>query len=108
MANRRFVSEEGLSGTIDMLFQVPDVEKPLASVLRILDNGITVFSRKHGGSYILNNCIGPKIQRTEETGTFVMDVEYVEADVDAQGLDEAGQVSNCAYRQRLRSACEPW
>ena len=38
---------EGLGGINDMLFQVTDVGKPLASVLRILDKGNTVvFSRK--------------------------------------------------------------
>ena len=73
---KRFVSEgRGLSGINDMLFQVTDVGKPLASVTRILDKGNTVvFSRKLGGSYIMNNCTGRKIQLTEEKGTFVMDV----------------------------------
>ena len=50
---------EGLSGINDMLFQVTDVGKPLASVTRILDKGNTVvFSRKPGGSYIMNNSTG--------------------------------------------------
>ena len=55
-----------------MLFQVTDVSKPLASVSRILDKvNSVVFSRKQGGSYIVNNS-GQKIQLTEEKGTFVM------------------------------------
>ena len=66
--------KEGLGGINDMLFQVTDVGKPLASVSRILDKENTVvFSRKQGGSYIVNKCTGQKIPLTEE-GTFVMDV----------------------------------
>ena len=50
--------KEGLSGVSDMLFQVTDVGKPLASVTRILDKGNTVvFSRKPGGSYIMNTTV---------------------------------------------------
>ena len=83
---------EGLNGINDMLFQVTDVGKPLASVTRILDKGnIVVFSRKLGGSYIMNNCTGRKIQLTEEKGTFVMDVEYLEPDVDAEGFTRQGK-----------------
>ena len=83
---------EGLSGINDMLFQVTNVGKPLASVTRILDKGNTVvFSRKPGGSYIMNNSTGQKIQLTEEKGTFVMDVEYLEPDVDAEGFTRQGK-----------------
>ena len=74
-----------------MLFQVTDVGKPLASVTRILDKGNTVvFSRKPGGSYIMNNHSGQKIQLTEEKGTFVMDVEYLEPDLDSEGFARQG------------------
>ena len=74
-----------------MLFQVTDVGKPLASVTRILDKGSTVvFSRKPGGSYIMNNHSGQKIQLTEEKGTFVMDVEYLEPDPDSEGFARQG------------------
>ena len=70
-----------------MLFQVTDVGKPLASVSRILDKGNTVlFSRKQGGSYIVKKCIGQTIRLTEEKGTFVMDVEYLEPDESAEGF----------------------
>ena len=83
--------KEGLSGVSDMLFQVTDVGKPLASVKRILDKGNTVvFSRKPGGSYIMNNHSGQKIQLTEEKGTFVMDVEYLEPNVDPEGFARQG------------------
>ena len=83
--------KEGLSGVSDMLFQVTDVGKPLASVTRILDKGNTVvFSRKPGGSYIMNNHSGQKIQLTEEKGTFVMDVEYLEPDLDSEGFARQG------------------
>ena len=55
-------------------FQVTDVGKPLASVSRILDKGNSVvFTRNGGGSYIIE-----KIPITEERGTFVMDVEFLE------------------------------
>ena len=48
--------KEGLSGISDMLFQVTDVGKPLASVTRTLDEGNSVvFSWKPGGSYIVHN-----------------------------------------------------
>ena len=41
--------KEGLGGISDLLFQVPDVSKPLASVTRILDKeNSVVFSRKQG------------------------------------------------------------
>ena len=83
--------KEGLSGVSDMLFQVTDVGKPLASVTRILDKGNTVvFSRNTGGSYIMNNHSGKKIQLTEEKGTFFMDVEYLEPDLDSQGFARQG------------------
>ena len=84
--------KECLGGINDMLFQVTDVGKPLASVSRILDKGNTVvFSRKQGGSYIVNNCTGQKIPLTEEKGTFVMDVEYLEPDESAEGFTRQGQ-----------------
>ena len=83
--------KEGLGGISDMLFQVTDVGKPLASVTRILDKGNSVvFSRKPGGSYIVNNKSGQKIQLTEEKGTFVMDVEYLEPDVNPEGFARQG------------------
>ena len=63
--------KECLGGINDMLFQVTDVGKPLASVSRILDKGNTVvFYRKQGGSYIVNNCTGQKIPLTEEQRNF--------------------------------------
>ena len=68
-----------------------DVGKPLASLTRILDKGNTVvFSRKLGGSYIVNNHSGQKIQLTEEKGTFVMDVEYLEPYLDSEGFSRQG------------------
>ena len=45
---------------------------------------------KHGGSYIVNNNSGQKIQLTEEKGTFVMDVEYLEPNVDPEGFARQG------------------
>ena len=84
--------KEGLGGINDMLFQVTDVGKPLASISRILDKGNTVvFSRKQGGSYIVNNCAGQKSPLTEEKGTFVMDVEYLEPDETAEGFTREGK-----------------
>ena len=84
--------KECLGGINDMLFQVTDVGKPLASVSRILDKGNTVvFSRKQGGSYIVNNCTGQKIPLTEEKGTFVLDVEYLEPDESAEGFTRQGK-----------------
>ena len=88
--------KEGLSGVSDMLFQVTNVGKPLASATRILDKGNTVvLPRKPGGSCILNNYSGQKIQLTEEKGTFVMDVQYLESDPDSEGF--ARQLSNCTF-----------
>ena len=82
--------KEGLEGISNMLFQVTDVGKPLASVARILDKGNTVvFSRSMGGSYIVNDRSGRKIPLVEEKGTFVMEVEYLEPDAENQGF--AGQ-----------------
>ena len=85
-------------------------EKPLASVTRILEKGGTQlsFSRKLGCSYIKNTCTGRNIQLTEEKGTFVMDVEYFEPDVDAEGFYEAAQRSRLRVPRRLRDACKPW
>ena len=84
--------KECIGGINDMLFQVADVGKPLVSVSRILDKGNTViFSRKQGGSYIVNNCTGQKIILTEEKGTFVMDVEYLEPDESAEGFTRQGK-----------------
>ena len=84
--------KEGLGGINDMLFQVTDVGKPLASVSKTLDKGNTVvFSRKQGGSYIVNNCTGQKIPLTEEKGTFVMDVEYLEPDETVEGFTRQGK-----------------
>ena len=84
--------KEGLEGINNMLFQVTDVGKPLASVTRILDKGNTVvFSRAVGGSYIVNNASGRKIPLVEEKGTFVMEVEYLEPEKDAQGFTRQGK-----------------
>ena len=68
------------SGTIASIkFQVTDVNKPLASVSRILDQGNTVvFSRTSGGSYIMNDASGARIPVEEERGVFVMPVEFLE------------------------------
>ena len=85
------LQEGSLGGISDMLFQVTDVGKPLASVTRILDKvNSVVFSRKQGGFYIVNNSGGQKIQLTEEKGTFVMDVEYLEPNVDPEGFARQG------------------
>ena len=82
--------KEGLSGVSNMLFQVTDVGKPLASVARILDKGNSVvFSRKPSGSYIVNDQSGRKIPLVEEKGTFVMEVEYLEPGAKEGGF--AGQ-----------------
>ena len=84
--------KEGLEGISNMFFQVTDVGKPLASVSRILDKGNSViFSRKPGGSYIVNNRTGRKIPLAEERGTFVMDVEYMEPDGEDQGFTRQGK-----------------
>ena len=73
------------------VFLVTDVGKPLASATRIVDKGSTVvFSRKPGGSDIMNNHSGRKIQLTEEKGTFVMYVEYLEPDLDSEGYARQG------------------
>ena len=70
-----------------MLFQVTDVGKPLASVSRMLDKGNTViFSRGPQGSYVVNDNTGRRIPLVEEKGTFVMEVEYLEPDVEAEGF----------------------
>ena len=82
--------KEGLSGISDILFQVTDVGKPLASVMRILDKGNTVVCSRKPGGYIVKNHSGQKIQLTEEKGTFVMDVEYLEPDLDSEGFARQG------------------
>ena len=83
--------KEGLNGINSMLFQVTDVGKPLASVTRILDKGNSViFSRGPGGSYVINDRTGRKIALAEEKGTFVMEVEYLEPDVDVEGFARQG------------------
>ena len=83
--------KEGLGGISNMLFQVRDVGKPLASVARILDKGNTVvFSRAVGGSFIVNDKSGRKIPLVEEKGSFVMEVEYLEPDAEAQGFARQG------------------
>ena len=82
--------KEGVTGINSMLFQVTDVGKPLASVSRILDKGNTVvFSRGHGGSYVVSDRTGQRIPLIEEKGTFVMEVEYLEPDPLDEGF--AGQ-----------------
>ncbi len=73
---------------------VTDVGKPLASVSRILDKGNTVvFSRREGGSYILNEKTGGKIALKEEEGTFGLDVEYYQPEAstgETSGLTRQG------------------
>ena len=84
--------KEGLAGVNSMLFQVTDVGKPLASVARILDKGNTVvFSRGRGGSYVVNDRTGRRIPLVEEKGTFVMEVEYLEPEVSAEGFIGQGK-----------------
>ena len=84
--------KEGLPGVSNMLFQVTDVGKPVASVTRILDKGNTVvFSRSAGGSFIVNDGSGRKIPLVEEKGTFVMEVEYLELEMEAQGFGRQGE-----------------
>ena len=38
----------------------------------------------------MNNHSGEKIQLTEEKGSFVMDVEYLEPDLDSEGFARQG------------------
>ena len=84
--------KEGLNGVNSMLFQVTDVGKPLASVAKILDKGNTViFSRGQGGSYVVNDKTGRRIPLVEEKGTFVMEVEYLEPDVEEEGFTGQGR-----------------
>jgi hypothetical protein len=73
----RFRQQGGAVGAIK--FQVSDVNKPLASVSRILEKGNTVFFSQKG-SYITNVATGKKTELFEERGTFVMNVEFLEPD----------------------------
>ena len=56
---------------------------------RLAEQHTVVFSRKPGGSYIMNDKTGTRIQLEEERGTFVMEVEFLEPD--AQDAGFAGQ-----------------
>lgn len=60
-------------------FQVTDVNKPLAAVSRILDQGNSVlFTRNGSGSCIIDDKSGRRIPIREENRVFVMDVEFFE------------------------------
>ena len=84
--------KDGHTGINNMLFQVTDVGKPLASVSKILDKGNTVvFSRGQGGSYLINDWTGYRIPLVEEKGTFVMDVEFLEPEVSTEGFSRQGK-----------------
>ena len=82
---------EGFNGVNSLLFQVTDVGKPRASVSRILDKGnAVIFSRGLGGSYVINDKTGQRIPLVEEKGTFVMEVEYLEPDVEMEDFARQG------------------
>ena len=68
-------SKKGLNS---IRFQVTDVNKPLASVSRMLDQGNTVvFTRRNGmKSYVINDATGEKLEFEEKKGVFVMPVEF--------------------------------
>lgn len=74
-----------LSSMAAIQFQVTDVNKPLASVSRILDQGNSVlFTRDGIGSCIINGATGARIPIREENRVFVLDVEFFEPG-DAEG-----------------------
>lgn len=67
-------------------FQVTGVNKPLASVSRILDQGNSVlFTRDGAGSCIINGTTGARIPIREENRVFVLDVEFFEPSSDESG-----------------------
>ena len=60
-------------------FQVTDVNKPLAAVSRILDQGNSVlFTRKGKGSCIIDDKTNERVYVQEENRVFVLDVEFYE------------------------------
>ena len=66
-----------------IVFQSTDVRKPLAAVSKINDkNNKVVFDKD--GSYILNKKTGRRIELLEERGTFVMEVEFLEPELESE------------------------
>ncbi len=84
---------DGSKGGLNSIrFQVTDVNKPLAAVSRILDQGNTVvFTRNRGRkSYVSNDSTGDKLDIEERKGVFVMPVEYFQPAVAEQGFRGQG------------------
>ena len=70
------------SSLASIQFQMTDVNKPLAAVSRILDQGNSVlFTRRDKGSCIINDTSGERVYMQEEKGVFVLDVEFFEPDM---------------------------
>ena len=81
-------------------FQVTDVNKPLAAVSRILDQGNSVlFTREGAGSCIIDNRSGRRIPIKEENRVFVLDVEFFEP----TGEDQQQQQQPPQKRQQPQS-----
>ena len=72
-------------------FQVTDVNKLLAAVSKILDQGNSVlFTREGQGSCIINNKTNDRVYIKEEKGVFVLDVEFFEPHGAGDGSDASG------------------
>ena len=75
--------ENGSVGTMD--FQVTNVQKPLASVRRIVEKGNkVVFGRGPGQSYI-EGANGKRVALVEKNGTYALAVQYLK-EIDGQGF----------------------
>ena len=74
-----FKTKSGMESNV--VFQVTDARKPLASVSKIVKKG-NRFVFEPDGAYIENIASNKKIKLEEINGTYHMDVEYMMDDAD--------------------------
>ena len=82
---------------MQMTFQVSGVQKPLASVKRILEKGnIVVFGSGEGKSYIQNEKSGDKIlMRPNGKGSYMMELKFENGEITEVTVDSGAEESVC-------------
>ncbi len=82
---------------MQMTFQVSGVQKPLASVKRIVEQGnIVCFGNGEGKNYIQNERTGEKIMmRPNGKGSYLMDLKFENGDITEVTVDRGAEESVC-------------
>ena len=85
---------------VSLSFQVAEVQKPLISVKRIVENGNYVcFGPERADNYILNKKTGDKMElKPHGRGSFVMEVTFADGEQSLITVDSGAEENVCPMK----------